>query len=652
MPKSLVLGNGNILIGLDKKAQVRDLYFPYVGLENQAGSLYVHKIGVFVDGQFSWLEDDGWNIYINYQEDTLVSDIQCTNTNLNLRIDFNDAVYNEKNIFIRKVTVHNLAYNKRTVKLFFHQEFELYESRRGDTGYFDPVNNVIIHYKGRRTLLVNAKVADKGFDDYSVGNFRIEGKEGTYKDAEDGVLSKNPIEHGLVDSVIALTFDVEGQNRAKIYYWLLAGKLVDEVLELNSYVLEKTPEYLIGTTRDFWHAWVQKHRISFTGLDENIARLYRKSLLIMRTHVDNRGAILASGDSDILYHGKDTYSYMWPRDGALIAMALDSVGDTFVVRKFLEFCNDIVTKDGYMMHRYRADQSPASSWHPFIRDGKPELPIQEDETALVLFALWHHYSMTKDLEFIENIYNSLIKKCAQFLITHIDETTGLPKPSYDLWEEKFGISTYTSASVYAALISAARFARLLGKVESETRYLDVAKKIQAGILQYLYDEEGGYFYKMINVKDGQIEPDRTVDISSSYGVFRFGVLNVSDARLQKGMDAAKDKLTVPGDIGGIARYEGDSYFCSNGSCGNPWIITTMWLAQYQIACATSEKDLVSARNYLTWVVKHSLPSGMLPEQLNQQSGEPVSATPLTWSHAEFVMTVLMYLRKLRELLSG
>ena len=39
---------------------------------------------------------------------------------------------------------------------------------------------------------------------------------------------------------------------------------------------------------------------------------------------------------------------------------------------------------------------------------------------------------------------------ADFLSSCIDDTTGLPKPSYDLWEERFNISTYTAATVYAS----------------------------------------------------------------------------------------------------------------------------------------------------------------------------------------------------------
>ena len=47
-----------------------------------------------------------------------------------------------------------------------------------------------------------------------------------------------------------------------------------------------------------------------------------------------------------------------------------------------------------------------------------------------------------------------------FLTVHRDTYTGLPKPSYNLWEEKFGVHTYTAATVYAGLKVAARFSEI------------------------------------------------------------------------------------------------------------------------------------------------------------------------------------------------
>ena len=150
MPKSLVLGNGNILVCIDRNAEVRDFYFPFVGLENQAGGRYVHKIGIWADDKFSWLDGGSWKITVDAGNEAFSGLAKAVNDNLKIQLEFHDVVYNEKNILIRKVIIKNMAERAREIKIFFHQEFEIYESHRGDTAYYDPKLNAIIHYKCRR----------------------------------------------------------------------------------------------------------------------------------------------------------------------------------------------------------------------------------------------------------------------------------------------------------------------------------------------------------------------------------------------------------------------------------------------------------------------------------------------------------------------
>ena len=52
---------------------------------------------------------------------------------------------------------------------------------------------------------------------------------------------------------------------------------------------------------------------------------------------------------------------------------------------------------------------------------------------------------------------------------------------------------------------------------------------------------------------------------------------------------------------------------------------------------------------LSWAASYSLPSGVMPEQIHPFTGEPVSVSPLVWSHAEFVISVCEYLEKHREI---
>lgn len=651
MPKTLTLGNGNILVGMDKYAQVRDIYFPYVGLENHLGGHYAHRIGVFADHQLNWFGHPNWNINTTLAKDTLVGETVAENKALGVTLSFADTVYNEKNIFLRSVTVKNTTDRARMIKLYFNHEFEIYESHRGDTVYFDPLHHVIVHYNGKRVFLINGASGLGGFDDYTTGIFKIEGKEGSFKDAEDGLLSKNYIEHGPTDSVIGFYLELEAHEEKTIYYWMTIAKSIKEALELNNYVLIKKPEHLVRTTRDYWRAWINKYNFSFYGLTQNEITLFKRSLLIMRTHADNRGAIIASSDSDMLQNGRDTYSYMWPRDGALSAQAFDMTGEHNVAERFFEFCSHTITDNGYFMHKYRPDESLGSSWHPWVRNGKIEFPIQEDETALVLIALWQHYEESRDLEFIERVYDTLVKQAADFMVAYRDPKTRLPKASYDLWEEKFGIHTFTAATVCGALTVAAKFAKLLGKEKSEQSYVSAAFEIRQAILTYLYDDAQGIFVKMINVADdGTITYDKTLDMSSIYGVFAFGVLPIEDLRLERAIKEVEKRLVCTTGILGVARYEGDRYYRSvEGVPGNPWFITTLWLAQYYIARAKKESDFGEVHKWLAWTTEHAMSSGVLSEQLHPYTGEQLSAAPLTWSHSEYVATVIKYLSRLEEL---
>ncbi len=642
MAKSLILANGNIFVGLNKHGFVSDFFYPYVGVENHVRG-EAHKIGVWQNGKLSWLDNDDWITEIDLNKNTFVGTMKCYNKHTNLELFITNVVYNEKNIFLRKVEVINHSDHPTDVKIFFHQVFSIGGTSQEDTAYYDPNKNALVHYEGRRVFMMYAETSDIPFTEYSVGLYGIEGKEGTWKDAEDGTLSKNPIEHGHVDSVCAIPLTVHGDERKNVYYWITVGETKSESYELHDYIKYKSPDYLIESTTKFWKAWLTRQESLECNIkEERQLDLFKKSLFYIRGNIDNRGAVLASGDSDMLQHGRDTYSYMWPRDGAMTVMTLLLVGEYNISKHFFKFCNDVIEQDGYLMHKYRSDRSLGSSWHAFIKDGVPILPIQEDETALVLVALWEYYQKTKDIDFIEMHYNTVIRRMAMFLHDFVDESTGLPLPSYDLWEEKHGTSTFTASTVYAGLLAGARFAKLFEKENDERLFTVRAEEVKQAILTHLYSEEDKMFVKLINTKNGIMVKDTTIDMSSIYGIFAYGVLSVDDPLVKTCIDTIESKLRIHTGIDGVPRYVGDRYYTQTGDVANPWYITTLWLAQYYARTAKSADNIKTVEGWLNWVIVHSPLSGVLSEQLHPFTGEQLSATPLTWSHAEYVRTIIDY----------
>src|SRR5438132_849221 len=108
--RSIVLGNGELGVALDVKGQVRDIYYPHVGLEDHVRGHYLHRLGVWVGGTMSWFDEDPeWEIVITSDEDALVGHIAARHPALAVELAFTDLVYNERPIFFRRVKITNLG---------------------------------------------------------------------------------------------------------------------------------------------------------------------------------------------------------------------------------------------------------------------------------------------------------------------------------------------------------------------------------------------------------------------------------------------------------------------------------------------------------------------------------------------------------------
>lgn len=648
MSRALVLSNGSLCVTLDHTGMVRDIYYPHVGLENHVRGHYAHRVGVWIEGRLSWVSDNEWQVEVRCDDDALASAIVAKHEGLEIELVFADTVCESHDTFLRSVVVINHASRARDIKLYFNHEFEIQKMHGSDTAYFDPRAHAIVHYKGHRVFAIGASLDGVPFTEYATGRARFQGREGSFKDAEDGVLSMNPVEHGPADSVIGLYAEYEAHEKKTCEYWLIAAQSIAEALQGCAVIEQQTPERMRRASYRAWHRWLRRLEPDFLDLDERHQKLFRRSLMFARAHADHDGGIIASVDSDMFQYGLDTYSYVWMRDSAYVVLALDAAGDTDIARKFFEFCRRVITKDGYFMHKYLPDASLGSSWHPWIVNGKKQLPIQEDETAIVMFALAAYVRRHDDDAFLEEYFESLVEQPANFLLTY-RSIDGLPDASYDLWERKRGISTYTASTVFGALIAAAELAERLGKDALAKKYHEAAHEVQKGIRKHLW-KQPHVPYNMVVETEGKFVPDPTIDISSVYGLFYFAVVPAEDDQLRVAFAETVRALSEGIEIGGLARFTSDDYYHSpNPATGNPWYLTTLWYAEYLIATARTVKDLKKAHDILDWVADHALPSGVLSEQLDPISGAQVSAGPLAWSHSTYVYAILKYLEKKRQL---
>ncbi|NTW62459.1 hypothetical protein HGB25_03595 [Candidatus Saccharibacteria bacterium] len=291
------------------------------------------------------------------------------------------------------------------------------------------------------------------------------------------------------------------------------------------------------------------------------------------------------------------------------------------------------------MHKYRADGALGSSWHSYVHsDSTVFPPIQEDETAIVVYLFCYFYQKHPDLKLLTKFYDSMVVPMANFMTDYIDIDTGLPKPSYDLWEQTFLTSTYTTALVHASLLAASDLAAAADDSSNAVKWRTAANSIQEASHKLLFNKNKSVLLRGINVQDGKVVNDEVVDCSSVFGAYMYGLFNAGSDEMKSSVKTLEDMFGISGGSAvGLPRYEDDEYRRSSpGITGNLWFVTSLWLAQYYI----DQGEITKAMPILEWTKAHAGESGIMGEQLDPVTDRYIPPSPLTWTHAEYLTTLL------------
>lgn len=651
MPQALSLGNGNLQINIDSHLQVSDISFPYVGEENHSQYGCPHRIGIQVDEKFSWLNEPDWEIEINYEPDTLIGYSIATNKALEIKIELRDFIHTTHNIFGRKLTIHNLKNAERRIQVFFAYDIYIYGAKLRDTALWEPSWNAILHYRKHRYFLHGGAWDDgQEMTQFSVGKSNYNGQEGTWRDAEDGELSGNQVEQGSVDSVAGFANSIPPHDTKTLNHWLLTGRKHGEIAQTRDYLIQNSFDSLLNHTRTYWKNWATNPKIELPGIDREIQKFWRRSLLILRTQIDNRGAIIAATDSDIMKFNRDTYAYCWMRDASFSAITLAKLGRCSIVERYLSFCQETLTPEGAMLNKYVSCGAVGSCWHPKLLHNTEVPAIQEDETALIPIVLLELCKNGDHLEIAQKYFHPLILPIANFLCEFRNPETKLPLPSYDPWEEHAGIWTYTTSTVIAGLRAAAQISKWTGHKNHAEKFQKAANETLKALKENLWNNHEKRLFKGLQLSPTGLTANNTIDASLCQ-TWELGVLDSSDEMIISTMNAIKKNLQV--SSGGLARYPGDIYQRDKNfptkEPGNPWIITTLWLANWYTEIASNKKELNKAKQLIKWCISHASSAGLLPEQIDPASGEHLSVSPLSWSHSTFLDSVVRYSQKFSEL---
>ena len=603
-------GNGRLLLTVNENGDWNELFYPFPG---QFQQLREARLGLFdvPASKFAWLRrGNGYQIeQTPYGPGHLPESVW---TGHGLTITVRDHVHPNHDLVARVFRIR--ADPPRPLRLFAYHAFQIAESMYQDTAYVDPASPSLVHYK--RGYFFEF-FSDPAFSRAVCGEHTLKGLQGTYVDAEDGRLEGRPVAHGAADSVMQWDLEPKADRDLEVRLFLAAGRSLPAVHQVRDYVRAGGYARFVRESEAFWETWVQR-RLPHppAGLSQLGREVYRMSVLILRHCTGTNGAVIASPDTRSLVAAGDTYNYCWWRDGGYVSKAMDEAGLYENAARFLDFARACQNPDGSYFHRHFPDGAIGSTWHP-----PPHLQI--DQTATVVAAAWHHFKRGADPDVLLELW-PMVKGAANFLATFRDRETGLPAPSFDLWEERLGIHAYSTAAVAHALERAARVASEIGKDPTEWR--TAANEISAAAVRQFWDESKQRFVRSLAPRDDRLD-------ASFLLALKLGFLPWNDPRAAAAVNAIEQRLWAPGQ-GGLARYEGDEYYGHE----NPWIVCTLWLAEARLRLG----DRNRCRELIEWAASHATPTHLLPEQIDRGTGEPKSATPLTWSHSTFVDVVHKY----------
>ena len=663
---SLIAGNSSMLGCIDQRGELIRLFWPDIDYAQHIERLNVGLICPNLWQGASWLDSEEWKVKQYFMPDTNIAVTEYSRADCELIIRQSDFAVPESDVFTRYYEVENTGASQLDVS------FAVYSSSISSTPntagiLFDVELSALIHYKHGYYYSISSGVEVK---QYQLGG-------GSKENASCGQLCGNDV-IGMMKEGALIWESITLGDRGVLQFGMQLC-FAHDLNSLKSLIRkqeDKDANKELKRTRDYWHNYLSGLRQINTGNNE-IDELYRRSLLVFALMTNKRtGALLAAPEIDEEFTRCGRYAYCWGRDAAFIATALDKCGLYGDVERFYRWTAKVQDEDGRWQQRFYTDGNLAPSWG-----------LQIDEGGSIIWGILKHYETTGNIKFLRDIW-PCVKKGVEFLLKYMDDETGLPWLSFDLWEERLGEHAYSSAAVCAGIEAGVAIVEILADrcaVSAEVKattteesaaqaevntvsegvqstiaelkatakeWKNAAEALRRSIESNFWHPEWNRFVRSVRVKlngwgeehtDNRVllktnsisitrdysQLDGTLDISLLGLSVPFGIYPADDPRMISTSQIVEKQLGLQ-QAGGLMRYEYDGYIG-----GNPWVLTTLWAALYHIEIKSYKK----AMDYLNWAVKGATQQGLLPEQVDKNTGKPAWVIPLTWSHSMFILVL-------------
>lgn len=384
-----------------------------------------------------------------------------------------------------------------------------------------------------------------------------------------------------------------------------ADETVHEAVgEVGRRFLEETTQY--------WREWVRSLGIPF----EWQAAVLRAAITLKLNAFDDTGAIIAAMTTSIPEAAGSRrnwdYRYCWLRDGYFVVNALNRLGATRTMERYLAYIVNIVAN---------ADGGPLQP--VFGIDGRPELDEREVPALagyrgmgpvrvgnLAYRQVQHDVYGSAILAATHIFFDQRLTRRGDEALFHRLEPLGEQarrchdQPDAGLWELRGSarVHTFSAVMCWAACDRLGRIASRLGLAERAAYWMEQSRRIHETISRRAWNERRGAF---VSTFEGE-----AMDASLLL-LAEVGFLDAADPRFAATVSAVEKDLRR-GEF--IFRYiETDDF----GEPDNAFLVCTFWYVNALAALDRREEARELFEKLLACRNRH----GLLAEHINPRSGE-------------------------------
>ena len=634
-----MVGNKKILSCFTNKGELIRLYYPDIDFKQH---IDLFHIGVKInDSQIIYLHNDINNIYEQqYIEDTNILKTNITNKYFDLKIEQVDAVTLKDDIIIKKYNLKNENNIELNINFIVRSRLLSHINNPVSARIY---NNSLLQYNSDSIIAI--------FSNQNLLSYQLHDVE---NDIQSGIIGGKDYIGMSNDSAISYQIGElkPGEERSfTLFLCAESNKNIKSQTGIENKIdkIKRADVQKEITKIDkYWKKYIVDHiNIDINKFNQKAIEIYKRSILLFPLLANyDTGGLLAATEIDEQRKYCGGYAYCWPRDAVFITKALDLLKMQNISNDFyLKFCLNTQSSNGMWEQRFYTNGKLAPCWG-----------YQIDETASVIYGVYEHYKITKDLNFLKQAIKMCEKAC-NFLFKYIEnllqieETDTVAKEmkekienknevekhvSYDLWEMNEGVHLYSLSSIYAAfgaMLNIENELQTKSQKSNNSRLkqeIILKRKVKLGkyqnkiknyILENFYDKKQKIFYRNLE--------DKKMDISILGLVYPFDVLNIYEKSVKNTIE--KINMTLRTYTGGILRFEDDHYIGGK----NPWVISCLWMALYYVKA----KKMDEAVNLLNFVVNTASDNNFLAEQIDNESLKPAWVLGLGWSHAMFVLVL-------------